>query len=174
MIGTTKLNTPGTVYLLIVLLFFAIMPTSVFLQIASDIIQVSAIFLPFAIAFMIMLVSTDISFGLPVVDNDVAERLSKRREDMRDKLIAAIKFNVALILVTILGKAFCTWFVDKGWFATILNHIFAFTVGGLIVVCVTRLGEIINIFGYLSTGADLGFRVRQHSQHESKKREADQ
>ncbi|MDQ6703889.1 MAG: hypothetical protein M3Z96_12790 [Pseudomonadota bacterium] len=174
MIGTTKLNTLGTVYLLIVLLFFAIMPTSVFLQIASDIIQVSAIFLPFAIAFMIMLVSTDISFGLPVVDNDVAERLSKRREDMRDKLIAAIKFNVALILFTILGKAFCAWFVDKGWFATILNHIVVFTVGGLIVVCVIRLGEIINIFGYLSTGADLGFRVRQHSQHESKNREADQ
>ena len=169
MIGTRKLNTRESAYLSIVSLFFAIMLTRVFLAIASDIIQVSAIFLPFAIAFMIMIVSIDISFGLPVVDNDVAERLSKRRDDMRDKLIDAIRVNVALIVITILGKAFCTWFLDRGWFATILNHIAAFTVGGLVVVCVMCLGDIINIFGYLATGADLGVCVRQHSQHESKK-----
>jgi len=169
MIGTRKLNTRESAYLSIVSLFFAIMPTRVFLAIASDIIQVSAIFLPFAIAFMIMIVSIDISFGLPVVNNDVAERLSKRREDMRDKLIYAIKFNVALIVITILGKAFCTWLLDMGWFATILNHIAAFTVGGLIVICVMCVRDIIDIFGYLATGADLGFRVRQHPQHESKK-----
>jgi hypothetical protein len=169
MIGTRTLNTQDSAYLSIVSLFFAIMPTRVFLAIASDIIQVSAIFLPFAVAFMIMVVSVDISFGLPVVNKDVAERLSKRRDEMRDKLIDAIRFNVALIVVTILGKAFCTWFVDDGWFATILNHIAAFTVGGLVVVCVICLRDIIDIFGYLATGADLGFRVRQHSQHDSKK-----
>jgi hypothetical protein len=174
MIGTRKLNTRESAYLSIVSLFFAAMPTMVFLAIASDIIQVSAIFLPFAIALMILVVSIDISFGLPVVDNDVAERLSKRRDDMRDKLIAAIRFNAALIVTTILGKAFCTWFLDKGWFATILNHIAAFTVGGLVVVCVMCLRDIISIFGYLATGADLGFRVQKLSQQASKNKESGQ
>lgn len=176
MLGTTKLNSRGNTYVLIALLFFAIMPTRVFLTISSDIIQVSAIFLPFTIAFMITLVSIDISFGIPVVNNDVAERLSKRREDMRDKLIEVIKLNVALIVVTIFGMAFCVWVGDAGLFATILNHIAVFAVGSLIVVCVVRLGDIIKIFGYLSTGADLGFRVRQpnplNTNH--KNREADQ
>lgn len=116
-----------------------------------------------------VLVSTDISFGIPVVDNDVAERLSKRREDMKDKLIAAIKFNVALILVTILGKAFCAWFVDKGWFATILNHIVVFTVGGLIVFCVIRLG-----LGTYRLALILAFACGNTLNINPKNREADQ
>lgn len=168
MIGTTKFNTLGNAYVFMALLFFLIMPVRVFLAIASDIIQVSAIILPFAIAFMIVLVSTDISFGLPVVDNDVAERLSKRREDMRDKLVAAIKCNVALIVTTILGKAVCAWSGDNGWLAAMFTHVASLAVGCLIVVCVACVGDTIKIFGYLSTGADLGFRVKQHSQHESK------
>jgi hypothetical protein len=154
--------TAARLFVFMFLLFFEIMPTSVFVLIASDIVQVAATLLPFTVAFMIILVSTDITFGLPVADDDGAERLSKRRRDMGDKLLSAIRRNIALIVVTILGKGFCAWFVaDQRWVPVIATHVVVFAVGVLMASCVIALGEVMDMFRYLSTGADLSLRVRQ-------------
>jgi hypothetical protein len=53
-------------YLIAVSLFFAILPTHVFLAVSSDIIQIAAVIVPVAIAFMAIMPSIDITFGLPI------------------------------------------------------------------------------------------------------------
>ena len=70
------------IYLVISSLFFVSIPTRVFLAISTDIIQVSAIVLPFVIAFMVVVATGDIGFGLPR-DQTIAARLSERRDQMR-------------------------------------------------------------------------------------------
>ncbi len=147
------------IYLLLSSIFFALIPTRVFLAVSSDIIQVSAIVLPFVIAFMIVVATGDIGFGLPR-DEVIAARLSERREQMRVQLIESISFNLRLIVGTIVAKALCEWFIDYGSLATVATHAAALTVGVLIVLCIEKLAGIVPIFNYLVTGADLGSTVR--------------
>jgi hypothetical protein len=45
-------------------IFFAILPTRVFVAISSDVIQIPIIIVPFIIAFMALIPSIDVTFGL--------------------------------------------------------------------------------------------------------------
>lgn len=147
------------IYLVLSSIFFASIPTRVFLAVSGDIIQVSAIVLPFVIAFMVVVATGDIGFGLPR-DQTIAARLSERRDQMRVQLIETISFNLRLIVATIVAKALCTWFIDYGVLATVITHVASMTIGVLIVLCIDKFAGIVHIFNYLVTGADLGHTVK--------------
>ena len=140
-------------------LFFAILPTRVFIQISSDIIQISIITVPFVIAFMIVILSIDIAFGLPL-PSDALEKISDRRSKFSTQLTSLLQTSLALILVTIIAKSLAVWLIDYGWLADVVNHCAAWIVGGMMALLLLRIGHIRDIFGYLSVGADLAMHVR--------------
>jgi archaellum biogenesis protein FlaJ (TadC family) len=159
MIDLNTLAKTRNIYLVLSSIFFASIPTRVFLAISSDIIQVSAIVLPFVIAFMAVVATGDIGFGLPR-DQVIAARLSERRDQMRVQLIETISFNLRLIVVTIVAKALCEWFIGFEALATVITHAASLTVGVLIVLRIDKFAGIVHIFNYLVTGADLGHTVK--------------
>ena len=159
MIDLNTLAKTRNIYLVLSSIFFASIPMRVFLAISSDIIQVSAIVLPFVIAFMVVVATGDIGFGLPR-DQTIAARLSERRDQMRVQLIETISFNLRLIVATIVAKALCTWFIVYGVLATVITHVASLTIGVLIVLCIDKFAGIVHIFNYLVTGTDLGHTVR--------------
>jgi hypothetical protein len=126
------------IYLVLSSIFFASIPTRVFLAISSDIIQVFAIVLPFVIALMIVVATADIGFDL--VRNEMsAARLSERRDKMRIQLIETLSSTLSLIVATIVAKALCVWFIDYGLLATVITHAASLTVGVLVVLVSTKL-----------------------------------
>jgi hypothetical protein len=132
------------IYIVVSSIFFVAIPTRVFLAISSDIIQVSAILLPFVLAFMVIVSTVDIGFGLPR-DATIAARLSERREKMRVQLMETISANFRLIIVTIAAKAVCYWFIAGEPLATVVTHAAALIVGVLIVLCVEKFAGIVHI-----------------------------
>ena len=119
----------------------------------------SAVVLPFVIAFMVVVATGSMGFSMPR-DETIAARLSERREQMRVQLIECISYNFRLIIATIVAKAICKWFIDCGLLAAIATNAAALTIGVLIVLCIDKFSGIVPIFNYLVTGADLGYRVK--------------
>jgi hypothetical protein len=146
-------------YLALVSAFFAILPPRVFIAISGDVIQIAAIMVPFVIAFMTVMVSVDITFGLPIPPEAV-EKLAEQRADFSRQLVEILRFSVALIMTSLAAKSLAVWFVDCGWLASIIIRLAAWTVGGMVAVLLIRIGDIKNIFGYLSVGAELAQRMR--------------
>ena len=146
-------------YLLVISLFFAAMPVRVFIAISSDVIQVAVIIIPFVLGFMILMLSLDVTFGLPVPP-EALNNLSKRRDMMSKQLLSILRFGLALILVTIIAKSLAIWFIGRGWPGTVLIRFAAWTVGGLIAVLFIRVEDIWKAFGHLSVGADIAMHVR--------------
>ena len=135
------------------------MPTRVFIAISGDVIQVSSIIVPFTFAFMIMLLSVDTTFGLPVTSAE-ADKIGNTHEKLSRQLVTLLQFGLALIVVSIVGKSLALWFLDSGWLAVIVMRFAAWTVGGLLAVLIIRKNDLRDIFGYLSVGVDLGRRFR--------------
>ena len=140
-------------------MFFAILPTRVFIAISGDVIQVAVIMVPFVIAFMTVMVTIDITFGLPIPPEAV-EKIEKRRENFSGQLVDMLRVSVALIMTSLVAKSLTVWFIDCGWVASIINHLSALIVGGMLAGLLIRIGDIRDIFGYLSVGAGIAQRVR--------------
>jgi hypothetical protein len=156
------LATKRNVFILVSAAFFVSIPPRVFIAISSDIIQVAAILLPFVLAFMVIIATADITFGLPT-NATVAEKLSERREKMRVQLIDTISDNFWLIIGAIVAKAICTWLIGCGeWLATGLMHIASLIVGVLLVLCFDRITGIVRIFNHFMLGQEFGLAVKTH------------
>lgn len=153
--------TPGTERVCIVLagLFFLAMRTNAFIQIVGDIIQIAAILVPFVIAFMVLLLSIDIGFNIPL-PSGAAERLARRREDLANRLSVFLRDGVALIVVALITKSLAVWYIGRGFPAYILNHSCAFLTGALLANIIFRLGDIRGIFGYLIVGSSISQQGR--------------
>ena len=80
-----------------------------------------------------------------------------RAEARRPSLL---QLSLTLILVTIIAKSLAVWLTDCGWLADIINHFAAWTVGGMTALLLIQIGDIRDIFGYLSVGADIAMHVR--------------
>ena len=108
---------------------------------------------------MTVILSIDIAFGLPI-PSDALEKLSDRRSKFSTQLTSLLQLSLTLILVTIIAKYLAVWLTDCGWLADIINHFAAWTVGGMMALLLIRIGDIRDIFGYLSVGADIAMHVR--------------
>nr|WP_294510078.1 hypothetical protein [uncultured Rhodopila sp.] len=153
------LTTRQQIYMTSTSMFFAILPTRVFIAISGDVIQVAVIMVPFVIAFMTVMVTIDITFGLPIPPEAV-EKIEKRRENFSGQLVDMLRVSVALIMTSLVAKSLTVWFIDCGWVASIINHLSALIVGGMLAGLLIRIGDIRDIFGYLSVGAGIAQRVR--------------
>jgi hypothetical protein len=71
-----------------------------------------------------------------------------------------LRFSLALIVVGLIAKSLAVWFGDCGWVAALVNRFAAWTVGGLVAILMIKIGDIRNIYGYLSAGADIALHVR--------------
>ena len=140
-------------------LFFLIMPTRVFIGISSDILQIAVIIVPFVIAFMVLLLTIDPTFNLPI-PADAVEKVSDRRQQFSDPLVVLLHLSLKLAVLTIIGKALAVCFIDCGWLALIVNHFVAWIVGMMFALLVTSINDIRSIFGYLSVAAQFAFAVR--------------
>lgn len=149
-------------YLAAVSLCFAVIPTRIFLGISGDVIQISVMIVPVAVAFMAIMLSIDITFGLPI-PSDATERLSDRRKLFSDNLTYLLHYGLTLVVLTLAAKSFALWSADSTWmFAAIINHFTAWAVGYMATLVMIKVRNIRDIFGYLSVGADIAQRVRFH------------
>jgi hypothetical protein len=98
---------PPTFWIVVVPSFFFAISPRAFAAIGSDIVQVvSAVILASVVAFMVNIAQIDIGFGLPRTQQ-IAERLSDRRDQFRIQLIDLISDSLWLIAATIFTKAVC-------------------------------------------------------------------
>lgn len=148
------------IYLQIVSIFFAIMPTRVFNVVASDIIQFSSILIAAVVVFMPLMLTIDISFDLPTPE-PVAKKLADRQSEISNDLKSVFQLLLSLVILTIAAKAICLWFIGRGWGAVLIDHFAAWTIGGLAAVCIIRFEKIIHAFGYFAAGAELSFFFRK-------------
>jgi hypothetical protein len=139
--------------------FFAIMPTRVFIAVSSDVLQLGVVVTPFAIAFMVLLISIDPTFGL-FIPKGAVENLSNRYQKFSGQLSDILYFSLALVVVTLIVKSLAVWFIGRGWLAVIVNHFGAWTVGALVATLLIKISGVRDIFGYLLVGAELGLRQR--------------
>jgi hypothetical protein len=147
--------TKNQIYLLnFASIFLAILPTRVFVAISGDIMQIAIITVPFVIAFMVLMLSIDITFGIPTPPEALGN-FSRRRQNFSKRLTFLWLWAIVLVLITLFAKSLAVWLVDyPGYVALIICRFAAFCVGGMTAVLLIKLTDIRDIFGYLSAGAD--------------------
>lgn len=150
----------ANLYLLVTSLFFLAMPTRVFIAISSDVIGIAAILVPFVVAFMVAILSIDITFDFPL-DNGASEKIADNYAAFSKKLGDLLHYSVSLLVVSLFAKSVSIWWDAGGWIALVVTHFCAFTVGGLLALLIIKLGHVRHIFGFLAMGKELSLRARR-------------
>ncbi|MCT6678036.1 hypothetical protein FE249_20920 (plasmid) [Acidiphilium multivorum] len=139
-------------------ILFLIISTKSFLEISDDIIQISVILGTATLAFMTILISIDHSFGLDGIDpNKLGNKIHEHSNNLRFSFTFFISFLISIIIVKLICMSL---FVYSYILFDIFDHLLSMFIGGFFIKIMIQFGTILDMFGFMATGAELSAIVR--------------